>query len=578
MSIRPLTLNGLDDPETSFEELNTTLPRFQSHETSTLRDSAPPLSTSTYLPTPSSIGTSDTGTVFSNSADAFWSDKQGDNDQDMEVEQDDEFLNDFQEFQNKKDDFDDAIKTNFHLRNKCGSTPFKNVDFVNEFDKKLNFELDKPRLKQPRSMMELKSRRKLSNSVSSKNLKGGNSVRFKKSMPNLALFSSTIREEEEEEEEGKGEEQQEQDYEDDDTQGTILARFSSDDEGGFLTGFGELEDEPLDQTFSLSRGQDLKRPPFLKRKSASSLPLKISPTQYDIVKHDELLTPGLHSRQREWNTQQELDSFREERPVRRYPSHNLQLHGPAKIKTIKQQIDHNTPMKKGSMVYNPRTMKWEGNENVLNKFSDVDTANRKALLIKNKLQRDADDHTAKQKRYSDLQNSRSASRNQKVVGNMVLDEQNLRWVSISEDEADPFAGIPEINPPPVRTTMKKRSSSPFLRSQSQLSPSPSSNGNNGGYQSTAAQVRLRKYHSMRSLNAPPEDLALNTTFHLSSKTLEKFYHEENRWNRKLASWFIPQDETITGVDEETMDESTIGGKRKSYMYEIRNMVINSTKD
>lgn len=84
---------------------------------------------------------------------------------------------------------------------------------------------------------------------------------------------------------------------------------------------------------------------------------------------------------------------------------------------------------------------------------------------------------------------------------------------------------------------------------------------------------------MKSLNAPPEDLVLNTTFHLSSKTLEKFYHEENRWNRKLASWFIPQDETIIGADEETiMDESTISGKRKSYMYEIRNMVINSTKD
>lgn len=91
------------------------------------------------------------------------------------------------------------------------------------------------------------------------------------------------------------------------------------------------------------------------------------------------------------------------------------------------------------MVYNPQTMKWEGNENVLNKFTDVDTANRKALLIKNKLQRDADDYTTKQKRYSDLQNSRPASRNQKVVGNMVLDEQNLRWVSISEEETDPFA-------------------------------------------------------------------------------------------------------------------------------------------
>lgn len=83
MSIRPLTLNGLDEPETSFEELNTTLPRFQSHETLTLEENVPPLSTSTYIPPPSSVGTSDTGTVFSNSTSAFWSNKQADDDQDM---------------------------------------------------------------------------------------------------------------------------------------------------------------------------------------------------------------------------------------------------------------------------------------------------------------------------------------------------------------------------------------------------------------------------------------------------------------------------------------------------------------
>lgn len=145
MSIRPLNLASLDEPETSFEELNTTLPRFQSHETFAPEDSAQPLSTSTYIPTPSSVGTSDTGTVFSNSADALWSNRQGEDDQDMEVDHDDEFLNDFQEFQNKKDDFDDAIKTNFHLRNRFGVTPFKNEDFAEEFNRKLSFG-DKPKL------------------------------------------------------------------------------------------------------------------------------------------------------------------------------------------------------------------------------------------------------------------------------------------------------------------------------------------------------------------------------------------------------------------------------------------------
>ncbi|CAI4572567.1 BBL_G0029920.mRNA.1.CDS.1 [Saccharomyces cerevisiae] len=574
MSIRPLTLNGLDEPETSFEELNTTLPRFQSHETLTLEENVPPLSTSTYIPPPSSVGTSDTGTVFSNSTSAFWSNKQADDDQDMEVDQDDEFLNDFQEFQNKKDDFDDAIKTNFHLRNGCRTGPFKNDIFAEEFDRKLSLE-DKPRLKQPRSMMELKPKRKLSNSVTSRNLRSGNSVRFKKSMPNLALVNPAIREEEEDEERER-EDQREFNYKiDNDTQDTILAKFSSDDEGDFLTGFEELEGEAVDETISSNDKGSADHPRFLK-KSSSSLPLKISPAQYDIVKHDELLTPGLHRRQRDWNTQQELDSFKEKRSVRHCSNQNVQLNGPAKIKTIKQQIDHNTPMKKGSMIYNPKTMKWEGNENVLSKFSDVDTANRKALLIKNKLQRDAD---SKKQKYSDLQHARATSRNQKVIGNMILDEQNLRWVSVSEEEADPFAGIPEINLPPVGKSMKKRSSSPFLRSKSQVNTPFVSNDNDGVYQSTAAQARLRKYHSMRTLNGTTETPEISSTFHLSSRALEKFYHEENRWCKKLASWFIPRDETIISVDEETiMDESTVNSKRKSYMYEIRNMVINSTKD
>lgn len=200
-------------------------------------------------------------------------------------------------------------------------------------------------------------------------------------MPNLALVNPAIREEEEDEERER-EDQREFNYKiDNDTQDTILAKFSSDDEGDFLTGFEELEGEAVDETISSNDKESADHPRFLK-KSSSSLPLKISPAQYDIVKHDELLTPGLHRRQRDWNTQQELDSFKEKRSVRHCSNQNVQLNGPAKIKTIKQQIDHNTPMKKGSMIYNPKTMKWEGNENVLSKFSDVDTANRKALLIK----------------------------------------------------------------------------------------------------------------------------------------------------------------------------------------------------
>jgi len=59
-------------------------------------------------------------------------------------------------------------------------------------------------------------------------------------------------------------------------------------------------------------------------------------------------------------------------------------------------------------------------------------------------------------------------------------------------------------------------------------------------------------------------MPLNPTFIVSSKRLEVFYHEENKWIDKLNGW-VCEDLQVENAD------------RYEYAYEIRNMVLSSTK-
>lgn len=87
----------------------------------------------------------------------------------------------------------------------------------------------------------------------------------------------------------------------------------------------------------------------------------------------------MHKKQKELRYKHNLEAFKETSKARRR-RHTAK----SKIQTIKQQIDHNTPMKSGLMYYNPKKMAWEGNERVLDKFQDIISIDKRPLLIRNK--------------------------------------------------------------------------------------------------------------------------------------------------------------------------------------------------
>lgn len=555
MSIRPINLDEL--PETSFEDMDTTFTR--DHEKKTVPDSRrSPLSRQPLVaPTPTS-STSSGGTIFSHPKEKLSRGSKTEEDEE-EVEEEDEFLNDFQEFQDRKDDFDDALKTYFKLRGSSASLALKpdvsrpdSNELAREFSKRLNIGSKKrpPALRQPRSMMELKTRPRsngeMPNSLSTGDLRvqSNSTVRFKKSMPTLSNFNPTIEEEEE-------------DFALPNQVGKYGNRFRND-----LMETNREEDEDDDKDFVFD--ERLIQPQFLNRPSEES-PLKLSPSQYEIVRDDALLTPRLHKRYRDWNAKNHLDSFKEQVPAlsRRRSARNTTA--ASRIKTIKQEIDHNTPIKNGRMYYNPKTMKWEGNEQVLDKFTNLDAIDKKPLLIKSKSQ--LNETTTQEPGLTKPSMIKPTKRLKKprIIGKMMFDDENLRWVSVhgDDEEQDPFAGIKDIEPVISNSPKTKHYISPFLRSQSQLLPSTGDN-----IVDRLNSSATTRYHSMGVTN---REIAREPAFQLSSRLLEKFCHEENRWNRKVGGWFL------LGNKDSESESRNKNEKCQSHMFEIRNMVMNSTR-
>lgn len=204
----------------------------------------------------------------------------------------------------------------------------------------------------------------------------------------------------------------------------------------------------------------------------------------------------------------------------------------SKIRTIKQTIDYNTPLKKGDMFYNPQSMNWEGNQQVLDKFATANNVHR--------------------------------TKNSKIVGNMVLDEKQNRWVSLSGEEHDPFLHLDgeEKRDALNKTALGRSKSSQFAKKVT----------NN-----------MQRYHSLNPHNTRPMSRlisdqslhsVLNIKYVINSHTLEKFYHEENKWHKKVGGWFIPG-----GQSQPAKGNVSLTSKdNKDYMYEIRKMVLNSTRN
>ncbi|AQZ12727.1 BFA1 (YJR053W) [Zygosaccharomyces parabailii] len=557
MSIRPVNLE--DFPETSFEDMETTFAKGNFNSERAGGSTSPMTHQHVVLPTPTSASSG--GTTFSNAKGKRLSVGSSSRTDEEGEEEEEDFLNDFQEFQVKRDDFDDAFKTFFNMKSSdCNNFVEK------QLDEKLKLGPTKrtSRLKQQQSMQELKNHQlrssssfsRLPNSLSAGDLRirPNASVRFKKSMPSLSSnFNGMIREEDESEDIP-----------------TLKPPHK------LLNTFEEAreDDEAEDKDFVFD--ESLIQPQFLSKASESS-PLKLSPSQYDIVRDDTLLTPRLHRRHRDWNSKDQLDSFKEHRKSqggRKSYSHQRPQTA-SRIQIIKQEIDQNTPIKNGRMYYNPKTMKWEGNEQVLEKFRKLDSQDEKPLLIR---ARTSISEPQLQSADWEIEKSTKASKckpssNRRVVGKMMFDEENLKWVSVEkDDEIDPFANIEDVAPlpnAPEEETIKLPNGkhlSPFLRSHSQLLPS------NASALDRLNSSATTRYHSMGVTKAGNGHS--DPQFYLNSKQLERFWHEENKWNRKVGAWFLMGD---SDAQPEELTELNEINDTRSFMYEIRNMVLNSTR-
>ncbi|SCU79741.1 LADA_0B02872g1_1 [Lachancea dasiensis] len=539
MSIRPVNLE--DFTETSFEDVDTTTSpvnwakSVRSRQSSPLKETGGP---------PSS--TSSESTTFSNNKKRYSTHTESDDDGEG-------FLDEFEEFRGKSPS-EEVLKKHFTQTPLATGRGRLLEENLNEVDDEMdalteNFvkntsvssrnlsgitgnKLSSGRsVKQPQSMLNLRDAKKpsfrgkqaheLTNSRSASNLRAGHrlgpkTVRYKKSMPVLSKYD-IIREEDEQD-----------NYKD------------------------EFEED-------LKIDRNLLQPQFLSEDNLKS-PLNLSPNQYTITADDSLLTPQLHKRHREWIKPSQLNMFRE--PLRREKrgskyTDGSKLSASHRLKTIKQEIDHNTPMKKGRMVYNPETLTWEGNEQALSKFRDVDSFDKKAIVIQGK----PDLQVLRDRKSSTALGSRPRG---KVVGRMMFDQENLRWVRIDGSEKDPFAEIPDYIPAASAPTAFTRKGLASKRSQSQFGPI---RNELGGRFSSSATTRFHSLGATSNSHDP--------TFNIDSKTLERFYHEENRWSRKVGGWFIPRDTEMEKFED---GQGLPDSKNNSYMYEIRNMVISSARN
>lgn len=514
------------------------------------------------IPTAMSTLSSDATAVTNQSGETQWGNE------DHIVEDDNgvsEYGNDtnYYNFKTNQNYFDKAIQNHRDSR----SPTKRSNQFAHQFNNIFNSEeqTNGHFLKHPRSMMEinprvrnndngshlktrygsLASNDKLKSSISHGNLKQPtrlNSVRFKHSVTKVGDIGSThispIREATDADWEFEND--SDNDMEPNDT--VVITR-----DDAFLNKFSEgndIDDNLVEQDHD------------------------------GFILNDEVLQPQFLSQSSSrWNRQQPTLSSRynaqnQLKEIRKNKSGPLKGSPVSRIQTIKQTIDSNSPNTGNdnddeSIYYNPRTQQWDSDTNGLNnKFTGLNINGRHPIPQQSN------------KESYNLKNIklRSNSRKPTVVNNMVLDEKNQRWVSISGDDPDPFANIHDF----PSQTIHKEISSPFLRSQStQEDPMFRKATDRYSKQYSSLGKMVRRTRS--------QVFEIDPTYSVDSHSLEKFYHEENRWHKLISGWFLMGTDnsrvTSTKKTNISIDKnvSLTSKDNKDFMYEIRKMVMNSTR-
>ncbi|CDO91887.1 unnamed protein product [Kluyveromyces dobzhanskii CBS 2104] len=611
MSIRPNMLH--DVGETSFEDVESTF---------TYKDD---------LEVPRLAPNSAASTTTENTT--FSKDKRYSSHTELasEIEDDINYNSDFEEYQNGRDlplavdrrfressdqdelaDLQEQLEEKLSLNLRDHKTA---AGSKNKFSQYSSAGLSRPSLKdavrQRRSMIDLATRRKgtgsignlngqqsrqVPNSRSYMNLRpnAGRTLSYKSSMPSLMRFNhqDLLLEDDDNEDEDDDEVEDEDDepypyvpkikrsYRD------LVPRFTEKDKkvsagDDFTYVAAEMDDddnfnddfEGVDDGFQFAENITHNKVP------AFDTELHLSPSEYDIEHDDSLLTPQLH--RKHFAVDVPFDSYREALHNHESSkqaavvaaaanSRRSSKRVRARLKTIRQEIDLNTPMKRGKMKYNPREKRWDGNEDILRSFDNIENVDRRAFIIKNKRSRSPlKGSSSNQALGSGATAATSNSQHGKIVGKMKFDEQNLRWLRVDGAEEDPFQGITDLPPrsqsSPTKNVKFQTRDHPgnSLRSQSQLPFIRDDHGNR------FISSESTRFHSLTT------NPSTDPTYHITSKQLEKFYHEENKWSRKIGSWFILGDKSR---DTGSADQSHTNLNDRSYMYEIRNMVISSARN
>lgn len=183
------------------------------------------------------------------------------------------------------------------------------------------------------------------------------------------------------------------------------------------------------------------------------------------------------------------------------------------LKTPKSEKIYHNKLNNSKMRYNPETLRWEGNEMDLSRFDSI-KLNKPKLISKNTAK------PPKDKRH--------------IVGNMLFDPEKLCWVSM-EAEDDPFQDIESLGEVrKVSKPLRTRPSSKFAR----------------GPSTTSTIMTATTTSSYGETQEAEEE------FDLSADKVEKWYHEDAKWMRKVKNWFPYAEEPVD----------------YSFMYEIRRMV------
>ncbi|VEU20424.1 DEKNAAC101338 [Brettanomyces naardenensis] len=191
----------------------------------------------------------------------------------------------------------------------------------------------------------------------------------------------------------------------------------------------------------------------------------------------------------------------------------------------------------GEIVYDPDQMKWCGNEEELTRFE----AASKPSLIKHSKSHVQLKKLKQPQRQQQVQEQKLITRpsmefddgeTPQIVGNMVYDNKNLRWVSVTgKYEDDPFENMDD-----TITSDKLGPLEGYQRNQE---------GHGNLRIITGGSSRLTSSTSSSSISNYARQVEEGDYFHISPESYKAWKCEESRWLRKVRNWFPGEDDDLS---------------------------------